>query len=216
LITQKQVIPTPPFDTNGEGLDLDQAPGFAAEAFALEPQQISDVKQIGNDYFLIQVKETIDPAPLSLEAVKDRITEELTRKNRMTAAKTRAEALLEDAISMKSLEKLAQEKNLTLSTTDWFTRDDRIDGIGRSADLTSAAFALTREKPLYPTVLRTDQGFFIIAYKDRQVPGADEIRENLAPVRQQLRQAKQGQYFQAWINELKEKSRIEINSQFIN
>jgi peptidyl-prolyl cis-trans isomerase D len=216
LITQKQVMSTQPFDTNGNGLDLVQASGFAAQAFTLEPRQISDVKQIGNDYFLIQVTETIDPVPLSIEAVKDRITEELIRKNRLSAAKTRAEALLEAAKGMQTLERLAQENNLTLSATDLFARNERIDGIGRSADLTRAAFALTPEKPLCPTVLKTDQGFFIIAYKDRQVPGEDETRENLADIRQQLRQAKQGQYFQAWINELKEKSRIEINSQFIN
>jgi peptidyl-prolyl cis-trans isomerase D len=216
LVTQKQVMSTQPFDINGDGLDLVQASGFATQAFALEPQQISDVKQIGDDYFLIQVKETIDPVPLSLEAVKDRITEELTQKNRMTAAETRANELLEAAASAGTLEKLAIEKNLDLSTTDWFTRDDRIDGIGRSADLTNAAFALTRENPLSPRVLKTDKGFFIIAFKDRQVPSTDETRENLALIRQQLLQAKQGQYFQAWINDLKENSRIEIHSQFVN
>jgi peptidyl-prolyl cis-trans isomerase D len=216
LITQKQVMSTQPFDANGNGLDLAQASGFAAEAFALEPEQISDVKQIGNDYFLIQVKETFDPVQLSLDAVKDRITEELIRKNTMTAAETRANELLESARNAETLEKLAQEKNLTLSTTDWFTRDGRIDGIGWSADVTDAAFALTREKSLCPRVLQTDQGFFIIAFNDRQVPGEDEILENLPNIRQQLLQAKQGQYFQAWINDLKENSRIEINSQFIN
>jgi peptidyl-prolyl cis-trans isomerase D len=215
-ITRKQVMTTNEFDRNGNGLDLAQATGFARAAFALEPQQISDIREIGTDYFLIQVVETIDPELLPLETVKDRIVEELQQELRLAAAETRAQALLAAAMASDSLETLAQEKDLTLSATDWFTRYDMIEGIGRSDGFNQAAFALTPEKPLCADVLKTDQGFFIIAFKDRQLPGEDDLQVNLADIRQQLLQAKQGQYFQAWINELKEQSRIEINTQFIN
>ncbi|MFU8770706.1 MAG: peptidylprolyl isomerase, partial [Desulfotignum sp.] len=140
----------------------------------------------------------------------------LHQELRLAAAETRAQALLAAAMASDSLETLAQEKGLTLSATDWFTRYDMIEGIGRSDGFNQAAFSLTPEKPLSPEVLKTDQGFFIIVFKDRQIPGEDDLQVNLADIRQQLLQAKQGQYFQAWINELKEQSRIEINTQFIN
>lgn len=216
LITRKPVVTTDGFDRNGNGLDLAGAAGFAQAAFALEPQLISDIREIGSDYFLIKVVETIDPVLLPLETVKDRIVENLHRELRLSAAETRAQALLAAAMASDSLEILAKEKELTLSVTDWFTRYDMIEGIGRSDGFNRAAFALTPEKPLCPEVLKTDQGFFIIAFDDRQIPGDDDLQMNLADIRQQLLQAKQGQYFQAWINELKEKSRIEINPQFIN
>ncbi|MCA1784445.1 MAG: peptidyl-prolyl cis-trans isomerase, partial [Desulfobacteraceae bacterium] len=195
---------------------LEQAAEFAKTAFALEKQQISDVKQIGNDYFIISIKETIAPAQLPLEAVKDRVADTLAREQRMAAAQTRAQELLEAAKASETLEKMAQKKNLTLSSTPLFTRNDSIQGIGRSADFTRAAFALDRENPLCPNVLQTDEGFFIISFKDKQVPAPDEIQQNLTDIRQQLLDAKKGQYYQAWINELKEKSHIEINPQFIN
>jgi peptidyl-prolyl cis-trans isomerase D len=216
LITQKQIVTTDAFDRNGKGLDLEQAAEFAKTAFALEKQQISDVKQIGNDYFIINVKETIAPEQLPLEAVKDRIADALGREQRMSAAQTRARELLDAAKTAETLENMAQKKNLTLSSTPLFTRNDSIQGIGRSADFIRAAFALDRENPLCPNVLQTDEGFFIISFKDKQVPGPDEIQQNLTDIRQQLLDAKKGQYYQAWINELKEKSRIEINPQFIN
>ena len=216
LMTQKQVRTTDAFDAQGNGLELDNAPGFARAAFEIQAQQISDIRQIGDDYFLIKVIETIEPVQLSLEAVTDQITQELDDKFRVAAAETRAKELLEAAKIAGNLEKTARENKLTVSTTDWFTRNDSIQEVGRSQAFTRAAFSLTPERPLHSDVLQTSQGFFIIAYKDRKAPEESEIQENITEIKSQLLQAKQGQYFQAWINELKEKSDIEINSRLIN
>ncbi len=215
LLTQKEVVDTGFFDQNGSGLDLKQAADFADAAFVLEKQQISDVKQIGNAYFLIKVVETMDPDQLPLEAVRERIRETLEKQLRMAAAETKAQELLAKAQSAENLTAFAHKKNLTLSATEGFTRNDFIPEVGRSADFTSAAFDLTPTQPLCPRVLKTDQGFYIIGFKEKQVPGPEEIQKNLAEVKQQLLQAKQGQYYQAWINELREKSEIEIDPQFM-
>ncbi len=216
LLTEKQVVFTDAFDENGNGLDLEQAAQFADAAFSLEKQQISDVKQLGNAYFLIKVEETIEPVQLPLEAVKDRIINTLERQLRMAAAENKARELLAAAHSAENMQTFVKKENLTLASTPLFTRNDSIQGVGRSADFTTAAFALTPENSIYPGVLKTDQGFFIIGYKEKQVPESDEIQENLTDIKQQLLQAKQGQYYQAWIDELKENSSIEIDPQFIN
>ena len=216
LLTEKQVRSTDVFDQNGNGLDMEQAADFAGAAFSLEEQQISDVKQIGSAYFLIKVKETIDPVQLPLDKVQESIIDTLGQKLRRTAAQKKAQELLAAAQSAENLAAVAQKNNMTLSSTEMFARNDSIQKVGRSAEFTSAAFDLTPENPLFPEVLETDQGFFIIAFKEKQVPTSDEIRQNLAGIRQQLLQTKQGQYYQAWINELKENSKIEIDPQFIN
>jgi peptidyl-prolyl cis-trans isomerase D len=216
LMTQKEVRTTDAFDAQGNGLELDNPPGFARAAFEIQPQQISDIRQIGDDYFLIKVTETIEPVQLPLEAVTDQITQELENKFRVTAAETRAKELLEAAKTAGNLEKTALENNRTVSSTDWFTRNETVQEVGRSEAFINAAFQLTPENPLHPDVLQTDQGFFIIAYNDQKAPEENEAQENLADIKSQLLQAKQGQYFQAWINELKEKSDIEINSRLID
>jgi len=216
LLTEKNVETTDAFDQNGTGLDLAPAFEFAQAAFDLQPRQISDIRQIGNDYFLIEVTETIDPAQLPLEAVSDRISGELEEEFRQARAKTRAENLLEAVKKEGKIAQTALETDLTVSTTDWFTRNDTVQEIGRSDALIRAAFALTPKQPVHPEVLQTNQGFFIIAYHDRQIPEPDEIRENLTEIKTQLLQAKQGQYFQAWIDELKEKSQIDVTPGFFN
>ncbi len=217
LMTQKQIQTTEAFDQNGAGLDLEQAAfEFAQAAFDLQPRQISDIRQIGEDYFLIEVRDTIDPVQLPLEAVKDRITEELDTQFRTAAAETRAGELLEAATAAGNIKQAALDNNLTVSTTDWFSRNEPVREIGRSESFSKAAFSLTPEQPLHREVVQTNQGFFIIAYNDRKIPDPEEIRDNLTEIKAQLLQAKQGQYFQAWINELKEKSTIDVNPQFFD
>jgi peptidyl-prolyl cis-trans isomerase D len=216
LMTGKEVRSTEAFDLNGNGLDLDGATGFAQAAFDLQLQQISDIQQIDEYYFLIEVTEMIEPVQLPLESVTDRITEELERNQRRQAAEEQAKKLLEAVKSAGNLEKPARENNLEISTTDWFTRNEPVREIGRSDTFNRAAFTLTPENRIHPEVLQTDQGFFIIAFHDREVPDQDDIQENRPAIKSQLLQAKQGQYFQSWIEELKENSTIEINSQFIN
>jgi peptidyl-prolyl cis-trans isomerase D len=216
LMTQKQIQTTDAFDQNGTGLELDQAFAFAQAAFDLQPRQISDIREIGEEYFLIEVRETIDPAQLPLEAVSDRISEELDIKFRTAAAETRAKEILEAATAAGNVKQAALDNNLTVLTTDWFSRNEPVRDIGRSESFSSAAFSLTPEQPLHPEVLQTNQGFFIIAYNDRKIPGPEETRDNLREIKAQLLQAKQGQYFQVWINELKEKSNIDVNPRFFN
>ncbi|MFO7912179.1 MAG: SurA N-terminal domain-containing protein [Desulfotignum sp.] len=216
LLTEKQVRTTDVFDQNGNGLDMEQAADFAGAAFTLEENQISDVKEIGNAYFLIKVVETIDPVQLPLEMVQESVIDTLGQKMRRAAAEKKAQELLATAQSAENLETVAQKNKMTLSSTGLFARNDSIQGVGRSAAFTSAAFDLTPENPICSKVLETDQGFFIIAFKEKEVPTSDEINQNLADMRQQLLQTKQGEYYQAWINELKENSKIEIDPQFIN
>jgi peptidyl-prolyl cis-trans isomerase D len=216
LLTEKKIETTDAFDQNGTGLDLAPAFEFAQAAFDLQPRQISDIRQIGTDYFLIEVTEIIDPVQLPLEAVLDQISGELEEEFRLAQAKTRAENLLEAVKKAGKISQTALETGLTVATTDWFTRNDTVQDIGRSDAVIRAAFALTPKQPVHPEVLQTNQGFFIIAYHDRKTPEPDEIRENMTEIKTQLLQAKQGQYFQAWIDELKEKSQIDVTPGFFN
>ncbi len=177
-MTGKEVQSTKAFDLNGNGLDLDVAAGFAQAAFDLQLKQISDIQQIDEDYFLIEITEIIEPVQLPLEAVTDQISQELERKLRRQVAEEQAKKLLEAVKSAGNLEKPAQENELEISTTDWFTRNEPVREVGRSDTFNRDAFTLTPENRVYPEVLQTDQGFFIIAFHDLQVPEQDDIQND--------------------------------------
>ncbi len=216
LITNQKVMTTEAFTAAGEGLDLDEKTGFAQAAFAQVNDEISDVKQLGSSYYLIRVIEKIQPEPLSLDTAKDRIVQTLTLKLQQEAAKKSADALIQKVGTVDSLEQLAKENHLVLGSTELFVRNQPAEGIGNSPELVKAAFSLGRETPIHPSVLETDQGFFIIGYKEKQAPKDALVDENLKKTRDQLVWMKQGQHYKSWIEELKAKTEIQINSQFLN
>jgi len=61
LIANKKLVSTKDFDINGNGLEIEDNKGFANEAFSLTLDTISDVKEIGDSYYLIKVVKKIDP-----------------------------------------------------------------------------------------------------------------------------------------------------------
>jgi len=61
LIANKKIIKTKEFSMNGEGLDIVDNTGFASAAFGLSVDDISDVKQFGDAYYLIKPVLKIEP-----------------------------------------------------------------------------------------------------------------------------------------------------------
>ncbi len=216
MITQRKVISTPFFMQNGDGLTLEDSAGFAQAAFSQTNDDISDVKQLGANYYLIKVVETIEPKIQPLEIVKESIVLTLTSKLQKEAAKKATQALSKKATAVDSIDQLAKENKLTLLSTGLFTRNQPVEGIGNSPELIKAAFALDRENPIHPRVLEVGQNFYIIGFKKKQVPADAKVMEALKKTKEQVAYMKQGQNFLSWIEELKTKTNIHINSEFLN
>ncbi len=216
LITKRKVMTTGVFSGNGDGINFENSTGFAQAAFALSNDEISDVKELGNNYYLIKVIEKIEPEIQPMEIVKDSIILTLTVKLQKEAARNAAQALSKKAKKTDSIAQLAKENHLTLVSTDLFTRNQSVAGIGNAPELVKAAFALDKENAIHPGVLEVGQGYYIIGFKEKQVPEEAKIAQTLADTREQVTRMKQGQYFLSWIEELKSKTKIDINSQFLN
>ena len=216
LVTKRKVMATDSFSGNGAGLDLEDNAGFAQAAFVLPNDEISDVKQLGKNYYLIKVVEKIEPKLLPLADVKKSIVSTLTIQLQKEAAGKDALALAEKAKTSSSIEQLARENNRVMASTNLFTRNEPIESIGSAPDVVKIAFTLDKENPVHSEVLETPNGFFIIGFKERQIPKDEIIDENLQKMKEEIAWRKQGQYYMAWIEELKTKSKIEINTEIIN
>jgi peptidyl-prolyl cis-trans isomerase D len=216
LITKRKVMTTEIFTSNGDGLNFEDSTGFAQAAFGLPNDEISDVKQLGDNYYLIKVTETIEPQIQPMEIVRESIVLTLTSKLRKEKAKNEALTLVEKAEALGDLSLLAKENNLTLLTTDFFTRNQPVKEIGSSSELVKAAFALDSKNPVHKGILEVDQEFYIIGFKEKRLPEDAKIIEELEKTKEQVAYMKQGQNFLSWIEELKSKTKIDINSEFLN
>jgi peptidyl-prolyl cis-trans isomerase D len=216
LIAKKQIQQTPAFSADGQGLGMDNAQAFAKEAFTLSDKGISDVMQLGDDYYLIQLKKTIDPKQLPLEAVETDIIVSLTAAKQHEAAEKKAQELLKKAESQGDLSALAKDNALEIKTSDAFTRSQAVKGIAGSGPITAAAFTLDKAGKVYPEVIEAGGRYYLISLSDVQVPTDKEIQAGLKDVKAQVASKKQQQHFYAWMTALKEKADISINTQIIN
>ncbi len=216
LTAQKEIIKTEAFTRSGKGLDMMRKAEFAKAAFELSEAEASDVQQLGDDYYIIKVVEKIAPERLAFDAVKDRIAKTLKTKLQKEAAGKQAGEVLEKAKADGSLEQAAQTAGLSVKSSKLFKREDQVSEVGTLAEFTEAAFSLTKENPIYPSVLETSKGALVMAFKEKQAPAKEDMASHLEETRNQLAWMKQSQYFQTWVDDLRANNEIEIEERFLN
>jgi len=216
LIADKKLMTAKEFDISGKGLEIENNEGFAKAAFSLALDAISDVKQLGDAYYLINVVKKIDPAIQDLDLVKDRVLNELTLKLQIKKAKEDAQLVLSKKTDEKTIETLAKENQLTLKSTKLFTRNSNVEDVGNSPEFIQASFSLNEKNKIYPEIIDVSSKYYIIGFKEQKYPEETEIIENLKTIKNEITRSKQSQYYQAWITELKNNSKIHYDPEVLN
>jgi len=186
LIANKKFTTTREFTIAGDGLDMADNAEFAKAAFNLSLDDISDVKQLGDSYYLIKVIKKIAPVVQEFDLVKDRVTKELTAKLQIEKARQDARSYLAKALDANALDQLAREGHLKLKSTKLFTRNSRIEGIGNSPEFIRASFSLNKKNKIYSKIIEASSGFYVIGFKEKKVPATSEILQNLKTVKNEI------------------------------
>jgi len=215
LIAGKKIVTSSEFNIDGNGLDLDDKAGFAKTAFALSPGEISDVKQLGDSYYLIKNIKRIEPAVLDFESVKDRVFNDLKAKLQREEAQKQAEKYLAQAVELKDIAQLAEKHSLTYESTDLFTRNGSIEGVENSEKIVKAGFSLSEDNTIFPETVETFQGYYIIGFKERKLPEESEIAEYKQILKSEILRGKQAQFYQTWVAQLRKQSKIKYNTQIL-
>lgn len=220
LVAAKKPVNTPAFTALGAGLkgmDISDPGTFASTAFALLDNEISEVKKIGNNYYLMHVLEKIEPKLRAYDDVKSKIAVSLTADMRKQAARKSAESMLEKVgDGVANLGKIARDNQLTVKSSKMFTRNEAVPGIAGSEAIVKAAFTLDEKDSVYKQVLEVSGKCYIIGLKEKLAPDADAVAANLDKVKQQLEAQKQQDYYSQWLAARKENAEIRINTDIIN
>ncbi len=215
-VAGKKIIETGEFNISGKGLDMLDNKDFAKTAFDLTAGNISDVKQIGESYYLIKLVKKIEPVVQELDQVKETVIKDLTANLQKLKAKEDAQFYLGKAKDANTLPQLAKDNNLEIKATPLFSRNGKIEDIGNSSEFIQAGFSLNENKKIFPEIVETGLGYYLIGFKEKKLPGDSEISENMKNLKNQIAIRKQNQLFQAWISELKKKYTIHYDPQILN
>ncbi len=214
LIAGKKILTSNEFSVNGKGLDLEKNAnaGFAKTAFELPLDVISDIKQFGDSYYLIKTIKRFDPVTLEFDLVKERVIDELRAKLQKEQAKKEAGLYLAKALDTNTLEQLGKDK---VKSTKLFTRSGSIEEVGNPDEFIKAGFSLNKDNRIYPEIIETLQGYYIIGFKERKTPDESEISENLKNLKSQILRRKEAQSYQAWMAQLRKQNKITYDPQLL-
>jgi len=109
-----------------------------------------------------------------------------------------------------------EKEGVAFQSSGFFKRNAEIPGIGWENELSQAAFDLSKAKPVAEKVVKGSDGYYVIRLKDRRLPDMQEYDKEKEAIQQTLLSQKQYHAMDTWLKEVKAKSEITIQEDFIN
>jgi peptidyl-prolyl cis-trans isomerase D len=169
-----------------QGGDLDFFPHermtkvFSDAAFAMKPGEVSDIVKSEFGFHIIKTTDRRPGGTQPLEAVRAQIEEQLKFEKAQTEAQSIADQAAKEIDDPSDLDTVAKARNLTVSDSGLFSRDEPLAGLGFAPAVAAAAF--TMEQGKVSGQLRTNQGIAFIALteiKPPAIPALAEVRDRV-------------------------------------
>ena len=210
LLTNRKVLRAGPFTENGIGLHVKNSKKFVEAAFSTILNEISNIVEIDNSYYLIKPVEKIEPEIIEFEIVSDRVKADLLLKLQNEKAEKHSNKIILSLKENNSFEKIVKSENLKLETTEFFDRKGYIPGIGYAPSIADASFKLIEKDEIYPETIKIDNVFYIISLKGKSSPEGFKDNKEKKDIKINLENQKKQTVYAAWIDTLKATNEIKI------
>ena len=194
---------------------IGQPQKFASTAFGLEKMAISQVQDLGNGYYILQMTDRQESVVPPFEAVAERVQADVLKSRQDQEAKAQAEAFKKKVEKGESFAAAASELKVELEQTGLFKRTGTIPRIGYEPQIQQEAFELTLAKPLFKDVVQGQKGWYMLRLKSREAPKADGFAKERSTIEKRLTEQKKQSAFKEWIEDLRSHGEIEINKELI-
>ncbi len=211
------VIHTTDFFTrqNGPAKGVQNKSAFATAAFELSEGEISEIQDLGDGYYLLEVVEKRPAQIPELKAVENKVSADLVKKNKVEKAKMDAEALLAALKEGADMAGASKKFDLKAQSTGFFKRNDAIPDIGFERNISEAAFELSAQNPLPQVAIEGPKGYYVIKFKERKAPSMADFDKEKEGIKNRLLQQKRFKTFQAWLDQRKKSSEIVIEESLL-
>jgi peptidyl-prolyl cis-trans isomerase D len=190
--------------------ELGPSPQAAAEAFSLKDGEVSEALRMPQGFAFITVTGKQPSSLPKLEAVKERVRNDVIQKKAVDAAKAKANELaptLKAAAGGPAFTAAAKAAGREVKTTELITRGSVIPDAGASAAVDAAVFALQAGGTTDP--IQTDSGAVIVRVVERADVKPEELTAQRDTLKREMIGERQNRFFNSYMTKAKEKIRIE-------
>jgi peptidyl-prolyl cis-trans isomerase D len=181
--------------------DVGWSADFNRTAFSLKPGEFSSPQSTQNGYFIIQLKEKRPPYIPELKEVKKTIILILKKERALSRAMKKAQQYLKTIKEQNlSLPEFAEQNQLTVHNSGFFSRTDYIPGLGRAKEFKSIAFNLKVGE--IGGVAKTFKGYCIIQLKEKRPAEEKKFAEEKTQFKEKILATKKNAVFKTWFKQL--------------
>jgi len=187
-------------------------PEFSNAAFSLEPGKVSAPLQSDFGFHLIRVEEKHPAETTSFDDAKKNIAKKMIAEEKVDKTlkevekkiSTTPEGAIEELQSLDKSPKWEETGNFTAA-------DDMVPKLGREEDLANAALSLTKEKPVYPGLVKSGPMIYVLRLKKLEPAPAPDLTR----LAEDLGRDHGRNIFAAWAETLRSDATIKINEQVV-
>lgn len=176
--------------------------------FKMSEKEISDVKEIGNKYCVVEVMKTMLPKTPELNDVKKAVETDLIKEKKWEKAEKDAKDLLSVLKKGDDFIKESSKYKLTPYETGFFGRNGAIGTIGFEPQIADAAFKLSSTNQFTEKPVKGKNGYYIIRFKERTYPLEQDFEKEKEGIIKVLLEKKKEITFSSWLAQVKSSSNI--------
>ena len=211
----RPVLEAGPFNRKGPE-EISRGRGqFANAAFNLNVDETSDIQDINGCYYIVQPTESIAATIPPIEDVREKVTQDLTKKLQEDKANQEADAMAADLKSGRSFEEVAADHGVTVKRTGPFKRDGSIPEIGSDPAIGKAAFQLTAQNSSDSQAVKGNKGYYLLHLIERIPPTGDDYENEKEQIQSMLLAQKQNTVMMDWMEMKKANGQIAIEEFYL-
>jgi peptidyl-prolyl cis-trans isomerase D len=196
------------FDRTEPIAGLGFAPEASADAFAMKQNETRGPIQTPSGFAFIALVGTQAPHLPKFEDVKQKVTDDLTRRKAVEAARQKA-ASLATSLRGGDFAKVAETAGFEVKTTELVARGSALPDAGQSDAVDAAVFKLPAGAVSEP--IEAEGAVVIARVVERKDVTPSEVEAGRAALRQEVLDERRGRFFAAYMTKAKQRMNIRVN-----
>ena len=204
------LIQTDYFDTGQPIQGLEGETKAASTAVSLDPGEPSPVLDTSRGLVILKVDDRKPARNAELDEVREKVERDLKMEKASDLARQEAEKFRQILKNWKELPRDPEQEKFEIKTSEPFTRQGAITGIGFAPALTQAAFQLTEENRHAPEPVLHGGSWYLVRLHERIPATAEEFETERESYLESLARRKKINLLTDWLDQVRNRAKIEM------